>query len=270
MVSGPNIVILEQSKKCQYCNELKHKFITSKKCYDCQIEMNKKYKSKVHTIDIPKKCEYCNELKTKFKTGKKCYDCDLKFAREYKEKNADKVSEKKKEWNKKNKDKIKIQRHDYVQRNKKNYAVYMAYRRREILSVQMREKYHFSINHILSKKSEKLSEKIKDIIIKWFEFNFSNEMNWDNHGDVWHIDHVLPVSKFDFNNQSDIETCFDWKNCIPLSKTENLKKNNKIKSWAIFLQEYKLQQFGKLNDCLEEVNDYIKTYTNYYNKMYSK
>jgi hypothetical protein len=230
--------------------------------------MNKKYKAKVHTVDEPKKCDYCNELKVKFKTGKKCYDCDLKFAREYKKQNAEKVAAKKKEWNKKNKEKIREQRKEYVKRNKKNYAVYMSYRRRHIKFVQMRDKHSLTFSTILSNRYDKYSKEVKEKIIKWFEFNFTDYMDWNNHGTDWHIDHVLPISKFKFEDDLDATICFDWKNCVPLDKTENLVKNNKIKPWNVFLLEYKLRQFGELNDCSEEIDEYFEDFTPYFNQMY--
>ena len=32
---------------------------------------------------------------------------------------------------------------------------------------------------------------------EWFEYNFTSEMNWDNYGSYWSIDHIIPVCKFD-------------------------------------------------------------------------
>jgi hypothetical protein len=42
-----------------------------------------------------------------------------------------------------------------------------------------------------------------------------------------HIDHIKPVSKFDFNNIIDIQQCCHWSNLQPLLIQDNLKKNNK-------------------------------------------
>ena len=32
---------------------------------------------------------------------------------------------------------------------------------------------------------------------EWFEYNFTSEMNWDNYGSYWSIDHIIPTCKFD-------------------------------------------------------------------------
>jgi hypothetical protein len=66
-----------------------------------------------------------------------------------------------------------------------------------------------------------------DEYFKWI-FNYNNKCVLGNHGKEWHIDHVIPVSKFDLNNQEEQLLAFNWRNTMPLSCQENLSKNNKI------------------------------------------
>ena len=66
-----------------------------------------------------------------------------------------------------------------------------------------------------------------DEYFKW-RFNYNNNYNIDNHGKEWHVDHVIPLSKFDLNIQEEQLIAFNWRNTMPLSCEENLKKNNKI------------------------------------------
>jgi hypothetical protein len=68
-----------------------------------------------------------------------------------------------------------------------------------------------------------------DEYFKWI-FNYSNIYNLDNHGEEWHIDHVIPLSKFDLNIPEQQLIAFNWRNTMPLSCNENLSKNNKILS----------------------------------------
>lgn len=63
--------------------------------------------------------------------------------------------------------------------------------------------------------------------INWISYN-DNEFTLENHGTEWHIDHVIPLSKFNFENEEDIEIAFNWRNTMALSAKENLSKNNKI------------------------------------------
>jgi hypothetical protein len=62
---------------------------------------------------------------------------------------------------------------------------------------------------------------------KWI-FNCNHNYSLDNHGNEWHIDHVIPISKFDLNNQEEQLLAFNWRNTTSLSSKENLSKNNKI------------------------------------------
>jgi len=62
---------------------------------------------------------------------------------------------------------------------------------------------------------------------KWI-FNYDNNCSLENHGKHWHIDHVIPISKFDLNNHEEQLLAFNWRNTMPLSSKENLAKNNKL------------------------------------------
>jgi hypothetical protein len=59
-------------------------------------------------------------------------------------------------------------------------------------------------------------------------FKYNNKYCLDNHGAEWHIDHVIPLSKFDLNIEEQQLIAFNWRNTMPLSCSENLSKNNKI------------------------------------------
>lgn len=56
-------------------------------------------------------------------------------------------------------------------------------------------------------------------------------MRYDNYGDKkdnWVVDHIIPVSSFDFNNASQIFSCFNNNNLQPLWFVDNSAKSNKI------------------------------------------
>lgn len=62
----------------------------------------------------------------------------------------------------------------------------------------------------------------------WISFQFDPDMTWDNYGRHWHIDHVLPISRFDFTDPTQGAVCFSWTNLQPLRACENQSKSNKI------------------------------------------
>jgi hypothetical protein len=51
---------------------------------------------------------------------------------------------------------------------------------------------------------------------EWLEYNFTNEMNWDNYDTFWSIDHVIPVCKFDLTIEDEKFKCCNWSNLIPV------------------------------------------------------
>ena len=67
--------------------------------------------------------------------------------------------------------------------------------------------------------------------------------NLDNYGPVWHIDHVIPLSRFDLSIEDEQLLAFNWRNTMPLSATENLKKNNRIDTTQIDKHLKKLEEY---------------------------
>lgn len=59
---------------------------------------------------------------------------------------------------------------------------------------------------------------IKEWVL-YLEKQFTENMNWDNHGTYWEIDHTIPLSK----NGS-----FHYTNTTPMTISENRSKGNKI------------------------------------------
>jgi predicted transcriptional regulator len=67
---------------------------------------------------------------------------------------------------------------------------------------------------------------------EWFEYNFTNEMSWNNYGSYWSIDHIIPVCKFDLTNEIEKFMCWNWTNLIPIinssKKTIDIEQINYI------------------------------------------
>lgn len=68
----------------------------------------------------------------------------------------------------------------------------------------------------------------------WQEFRdhlerqFAPGMSWQNYGSAWHIDHIIPCSKFDHSNPREVNQCWHFTNLRPLSAAENVRKGAKI------------------------------------------
>ena len=63
---------------------------------------------------------------------------------------------------------------------------------------------------------------------EWFEYNFTQEMNWDNYGSYWSIDHIIPVSKFDLTIEDEKLKCWNWSNMMPVTIKYNSSKKKSI------------------------------------------
>uniref|UniRef100_A0A6C0IVG6 Uncharacterized protein n=1 Tax=viral metagenome TaxID=1070528 RepID=A0A6C0IVG6_9ZZZZ len=61
---------------------------------------------------------------------------------------------------------------------------------------------------------------------EWLEYNFTTEMNWDNYGAFWSIDHIIPVCKFDLTDEIQKLQCWNWSNMMPVSIKFNSSKKN--------------------------------------------
>ena len=49
-------------------------------------------------------------------------------------------------------------------------------------------------------------------------------MTWDNYG-KWHVDHIIPVSRFDLTDPEQQKICFHFTNLQPLWGGENIGKS---------------------------------------------
>jgi hypothetical protein len=83
--------------------------------------------------------------------------------------------------------------------------------------------------------------------LKWIS-NYDTNYNLDNHGKDWHIDHVIPISKFNLDTEEEQMIAFNWRNTMPLSCVENLKKNNKIIKLQVEKHYEKLVEYNTKNN----------------------
>jgi len=136
-----------------------------------------------------------------------------------------------KDYYQKNKRKILDKHKDYYQKNKdKRLAYYRSRYKRDP---------KFRLNHIMSvdinksikrnksgRKWERLVGYTLEDLMRHLESRFEPEMNWNNYGSVWEIDHIRPISSFNFTKpeDEDFKKCWSLENLQPLRKEENRRK----------------------------------------------
>lgn len=67
-------------------------------------------------------------------------------------------------------------------------------------------------------------------LTKHLEKKFSKGMTWENYGTYWHIDHIIPVSAYNYSSYLDIDfrECWSLKNLRPLLANENISKGGRL------------------------------------------
>ena len=68
---------------------------------------------------------------------------------------------------------------------------------------------------------------------KWIEFQFDDDMSWENHGSskLWTIDHIVPLDRFDLTNPVDRRLAFSWSNIQPCR--DNFAKHTSLRLYEV-------------------------------------
>lgn len=232
---------MNETKTCVICGkEFKPKMITQLVCSkECRKEQANKratryyydnqerVKERIHNHYINRKeekrtireCRYCNK---EFKvTREHIFYCSAECQEQ-----AKKI--RKKQWLKNNKDSHK----ESVKKcKKKKYHSNIDYKmqiwsRKQIKRCLVENKKQYKTSKILNYTPNQLKQRL--------ESQFKSDMNWSNHGTLWHIDHKKPLSLFNFelpNGKVDYHQVF-LANCLanlqPMYATENRHKSNKF------------------------------------------
>ena len=123
--------------------------------------------------------------------------------------------------------------------SKKEYdKLYVYYKRSTDKSYAKKDKIRGCINNAIRRSSANprkgKASYYLGIDVKsyrdYLESLFTNEMNWDNRGTLWQIDHIKPLSLFNLLNEEECLEAFNYKNTQPLTREQNRIKHNKYTS----------------------------------------
>jgi len=204
--------------QCKVCRDLyQDEYIKNNK--DKRHNRAKAYNEKnKESIAIQKK-EYNLKNKEKKREKSKEYNERTGYQKKYREENKDYLSQSNKEYRIKNKDKLNQKQRDKYN-NDLDYKLYQTIR--NLFRIKFKEKNikkenKFFIYTGISFK-EYFEHLQKDPL--WNEYDSKNKKI--------HIDHIIPISIYNFLNEEDIKKCWNPKNLRLLPYKENLTKNNKI------------------------------------------
>jgi len=98
--------------------------------------------------------------------------------------------------------------------------------------------------------------------LKWLVFCFTDDMTIENHGEVWHKDHVLPYYEFDLHDEKQKEMCYGWRNIMPLISHENQVKGNRISQEQLSRHYENLKKYHEENG-IEMNQEYLNLLKKY-------
>jgi hypothetical protein len=201
-------------------------------------------------------CKYCEkivEIELFRKNRKKCKNCERKCGREYRK--SDYGKQKAKIWSTNNKERHAKLQSDWA----KNNRTYLNNKFNERIKTDFNFKMKKTCQrHLLLNLNKKMSTMkyfscSVELFTKWLEFCFTGDMNIDNHGTKWHLDHVIPVSLFDLNKETERFLCFHYLNYMPLYAEDNIRKQNKIIYSQIIKHIDNIIEFHIKNELMIEI-----------------
>ncbi len=277
-------------KCCSKCDQIKtnDNFLQNKKvCKDCR---NKKSRENYNASKLSDKCgnhtcNACNQsklLSSFVRLRNTCRDCDN--ANRRKKYQTDEsfrlISIQKAVKNKqdKSKERRRLKLEEIGENNKKCS-----------ICSSIKDKCKFRYNRLKCRDCERddPSEKFKRVVrsriwaalstkklhtIEYLGLTNADYLQWilaynekytiDNRGKEWHIDHVIPLSKFNLDDEEEQLIAFNWRNTMPLSVKENLSKNNKIIQSQIERHLNHLLEYHKQNN-IELPQKFINLFARY-------
>ena len=242
--------------------------VTSKICSKCKVEKELSffYKNKTKSLGICNECKECFNLylkspkakelkqkrrnlpenKAKEKEAYKEYYHRPEINQRYQEyRNTDEVKERVKIYFQRDDIKERVKQRLEDCRPKRNERIRNKYNSDENyrLITILRSKIHKMLKGIHTSYENILGCNL-DFFKKWIEFRFDENMTWENLGEYWELDHILPISSFDFNKDNDTNICFHWINIQPLQKTENRSKSAKLQLHYYFNNIVNVNRFN--------------------------
>lgn len=214
------------TKVCNKCKQTKQKSDFNKKsrnkdglnnfCKTCIRKENFKYRQSLKANNL---CYHC--CKRKRAEGKSvCQKCFLKKQQYY---NSEKYKNIQKTWSQSAKGKIS---------NRKSHTKYCNTKIKVDLQFKLKSYLRNRLNKAIANNYKKGSavrdlgctiDEFKTYIENQFVYGMSWE-NWGNEHGGWHIDHIIPLYKFDLTDREQLLKACHYTNLRPLFIKDNLSR----------------------------------------------
>jgi hypothetical protein len=173
-----------------------------------------------------------------------CKQCSKNKSIEYAKNNPEVIKNIRKKYNSTHKEQIlkysisydsKEVQKCFYKNNKEKFFKYKKERRKKDPIFKITENIRTRIYSYIKNNSTKSIKYLGcdiDFYKKYLESQFTTDMNWDNYGTYWEIDHIKQLCKFNMENIEEQFKAFNYINTRPLSLIDNRTrpKNKKITS----------------------------------------
>jgi len=174
-----------------------------------------------------KECRECGETKAEDKFLKKdktlCLECNRVYMRKWRAEKAKdpayvkKEQEKQRRWWEKNRERGNKRQREY-RKNNKTFQLSNALRARVKYALEGCVKRHKTFD-LLGCSPEEWKSFLED--------KFEEGMTWENYGTDWEVDHIIPVSHFDLEDDNEQKKAFHYENTQPMWAVDNRRKGNR-------------------------------------------
>ena len=182
---------------------------------------------------------YDENSKTKISTRTKKYYLDhkeelKKYGRKYYKEHKLQFNETCRLWREKNKEKLKARYIEYNKKHRKRiqqkHNQYVTNRSKIDLSFKLSNSLRSRLCSVI-KLNSKTGSAVKDLgctikeLKQYLEKQFQPEMTWENWSfRGWHIDHIIPLCKFNLTKRKEFLKAVHYTNLRPLWAKDNLSK----------------------------------------------
>lgn len=164
--------------------------------------------------------------------------------RNFHQQNKNAIRERKRLWRKENASKVRKQKRLWVEANREHVRKTSNRRcsERRIadpvfdLVCRVRGRICEVIRKSLARKQSRTIALLGctgDELKSWIESKFTAGMSWGNRQE-WHVDHIIPLAKFDLSDPDQQASAFHYTNLQPLWAKDNLRKSDKVPGQQCF------------------------------------
>ena len=140
----------------------------------------------------------------------------------------------------------KFDNEQYRQLNKSKFAEYQKSRRQSDIQFKLIGNLRSRLNQCIKQKSQTTKDLIGipfPMFMNWIEFQLPAGYLIGDLGKKLHIDHVIPLTAYNLNDETHLQQAMSWVNLQPLEASKNQSKSNSINPWLAVCQEVKAKYF---------------------------